>query len=443
MGKIWENCLDVLQQELSDQDFNAWIRPLHVTEEKGQLELFAPNPFVLDHIHEHFFQQIEKTARDLEPKLVEVLLQVREPEKNDFLVNEDLKEECIVSSEQPSHFENNLNPFFTFDNFVEGKSTQLAHAASRQVAENPGQGYNPLFIYGSTGLGKTHLMHAIGHALLEKNSNSRILYVRSERFVRDMISALRHHTIDQFKKYFRSLDVLLIDDIQFFAGKNSSQEEFFNTYNALLDGNKQIVLTSDQYPKEIDQLDDRLKSRCGAGLTVAVEPPELETRVAILMKKAEQNHLSLSEEVAFEIAKLVKSNVRELEGALNNVQAHAQLTGKPISLQATREALKDLIAVQDRLISIENIQRMTAEHFNISLPDLLSKSRSRSVARPRQIAMHLAKELTEKSLPEIGKAFGGRDHTTVLHACKKIRELRNSDPKLEDDYNTLTRALHN
>ncbi len=434
MSAVWRDCLEVLRDELPDEEFNAWIRPLHSSEQAGVVELFAPNGLILDQVQDNYLSLIRRTVRLVDSDKSEIFLYVgMSPEKSVAVGRRD--------APLPEHFENNLNPFFTFENFVEGKTTQLAHAASKRVADNPGASYNPLFIHGSTGLGKTHLMHAVGHYLLKKTPSSRILYIRSQNFVNDMVSALRHHTIDQFKRYFHSLDVLLIDDIQFFAGKFSSQEEFFNTYNALLEGNKQIVLTSDKYPKEIDNLEDRLKSRFGAGLTVAVEPPELETRVAILMKKAEQIPLELPQEAAFEIAKLVKSNVRELEGALNNVRANAQLTGEPITLESSRMALRDLIAVHDRLISIDNIQKTISEYYNVSLSDLLSKSRSRSIARPRQIAMSLAKELTEKSLPEIGRAFGGRDHTTVIHACKKIKELRETDSRTDSDYKNLQRKL--
>lgn len=434
MSAVWSYCRQILSETLSDQDFNAWISPLHVVENSGVVELFAPNPFVLEHVQDQFLSQIQQLIAQRDASIVNVSLQVGAAPVTH-------QPPAAAAAPLPQHFENNLNPFLTFENFVEGKTTQLAHAASRQVADNPGGAYNPLFIHGSTGLGKTHLMHAIGNLLLKEDPTSKILYIRSQNFVTDMVSALRHHTIDQFKQYFHALDVLLIDDIQFFAGKNSSQEEFFNTYNALLEGNKQIVLTSDQYPKEIENLEDRLKSRFGAGLTVAVEPPEYETRVAILMKKADQLSLKLPQESAFEIAKLVKSNVRELEGALNNVRANTQLTGQPITLESTRSALRDLIAVHDRLVSIDNIQKTISDYYNVPLTDLLSKSRSRSIARPRQIAMSLAKELTEKSLPEIGKAFGGRDHTTVIHACKKVKELRDDDSRTNEDYKNLLRRL--
>ncbi|WP_231758942.1 chromosomal replication initiator protein DnaA [Microbulbifer elongatus] len=334
-----------------------------------------------------------------------------------------------------------LNRGFTFASFVEGKSNQLGLAAAQQIADNPGGAYNPLFIYGGVGLGKTHLMHAVGNALVERNPNAKVVYLHSERFVADMVKALQLNAISDFKRYYRSVDALLIDDIQFFAGKERSQEEFFHTFNALLEGGQQIILTCDRYPKEIDGLEERLKSRFGWGLTVAVEPPELETRVAILMKKAEQVGVDLPHDSAFFIAQRIRSNVRELEGALRRVIANAQFTGRAIDDILVREALKDLLALQDRLVSIDNIQRVVAEYYKIKVADLLSKRRSRSVARPRQVAMSLAKELTNHSLPEIGDAFGGRDHTTVLHACRKIKELQESDGDIREDVRLLTRSL--
>jgi len=334
-----------------------------------------------------------------------------------------------------------LNPSFTFDSFVEGKSNQLAHAAARQVAENPGGSYNPLFIYGGVGLGKTHLMHAVGDYLQTKNKNARVLYVHSERFVQDMVKALQLGAINEFKRFYRSLDALLIDDIQFFAGKERSQEEFFHTFNALLEGGQQMILTCDRYPKEIAGLEERLKSRFGWGLTVAVEPPELETRVAILMKKAEQIGMNLPDDAAFFIAQKIRSNVRELEGALKRVAANAQFTGSEITLPFIKESLKDLLALQDKQVSVENIQRTVAEYYKIKISDLLSKRRTRSIARPRQVAMALSKELTNHSLPEIGDLFGGRDHTTVLHACRKIKELQESSTDVREDYKNLLRLL--
>ncbi|MCX4026852.1 chromosomal replication initiator protein DnaA [Endozoicomonas sp. SM1973] len=334
-----------------------------------------------------------------------------------------------------------LNVDFTFDSFVEGKSNQLALAAARQVAENPGAAYNPLFLYGGVGLGKTHLMHSVGNFLVKQNNHAKVIYLHSERFVADMVKALQLNAINDFKRYYRSVDALLIDDIQFFAGKERSQEEFFHTFNALLEGGQQMILTCDRYPKEINGLEERLKSRFGWGLTVAVEPPELETRVAILMKKAEQAKIDLPHESAFFIAQRVRSNVRELEGALKRVIAHANFLGRPITIDLIRESLKDLLALQDKQVSIDNIQRMVAEYYKIKMADILSKRRSRSVARPRQVAMALSKELTNHSLPEIGDAFGGRDHTTVLHACRKVKELTETDSEIREDYKNLLRSL--
>jgi chromosomal replication initiator protein len=336
---------------------------------------------------------------------------------------------------------NYLNQSFTFTSFVEGKSNQLGLAAARQIAENPGGSYNPLFIYGGVGLGKTHLMHAVGNALVDKNPNAKVVYLHSERFVADMVKALQLNAINDFKRYYRSVDALLIDDIQFFAGKERSQEEFFHTFNALLEGGQQIILTCDRYPKEINGLEERLKSRFGWGLTVAVEPPELETRVAILMKKADQANMNLPHDAAFFIAQRIRSNVRELEGALKRVIANAHFTGRDIDVELVRESLKDLLALQDKQVSIDNIQRVVSEYFKIKVSDILSKRRSRSVARPRQVAMALAKELTNHSLPEIGDAFGGRDHTTVLHACRKIKELREEDADIREDWKNLLRSL--
>ncbi|MFY3762378.1 chromosomal replication initiator protein DnaA, partial [Escherichia coli] len=338
-------------------------------------------------------------------------------------------------------YRSNVNPKHTFDNFVEGKSNQLARAAARQVADNPGGAYNPLFLYGGTGLGKTHLLHAVGNGIMARKANAKVVYMHSERFVQDMVKALQNNAIEEFKRYYRSVDALLIDDIQFFANKERSQEEFFHTFNALLEGNQQIILTSDRYPKEINGVEDRLKSRFGWGLTVAIEPPELETRVAILMKKADENDIRLPGEVAFFIAKRLRSNVRELEGALNRVIANANFTGRAITIDFVREALRDLLALQEKLVTIDNIQKTVAEYYKIKVADLLSKRRSRSVARPRQMAMALAKELTNHSLPEIGDAFGGRDHTTVLHACRKIEQLREESHDIKEDFSNLIRTL--
>jgi chromosomal replication initiator protein len=346
-----------------------------------------------------------------------------------------------VEVEGSVRHQSNLNPMFTFESFVQGKSNQLALAAAQQVADNPGGSYNPLFIYGGVGLGKTHLMHAVGTEMLKRNPNARIVYLHSERFVADMVKALQLNAINDFKRYYRSVDALLIDDIQFFAGKERSQEEFFHTFNALLEGGQQMILTSDRYPKEIHGVEERLKSRFGWGLTVAIEPPELETRVAILMKKAQEARVNLPDDAAFFLAQKIRSNVRELEGALKRVIANAHFTGSTINTPFIKESLKDLLALQDKQVSIDNIQRVVADYYKIKVADLLSKRRSRSVARPRQMAMSLAKELTNHSLPEIGNAFGGRDHTTVLHACRKIKELRETDTDIAEDYKNLLRHL--
>jgi chromosomal replication initiator protein len=350
---------------------------------------------------------------------------------------------AIITSAAENSLKSNLNNAFTFDSFVEGKSNQLALAAAQQVAENPGGSYNPLFIYGGVGLGKTHLMHAVGNALRVRKPDAKIVYLHSERFVADMVKALQLKAIDEFKQFYRSVDALLIDDIQFFAGKDRSQEEFFHTYNALLERGQQMILTCDRYPKEINGVEERLKSRFGWGLTVAVEPPELETRVAILINKAEQAGMDLSRDAAFFIAQRIRSNVRELEGALKRVMAHAQFSGRVIDIDLIRESLKDLLALQDKLVTIDNIQRVVADYYKLKMSDLLSKRRSRSVARPRQVAMSLAKELTNYSLPEIGESFGGRDHTTVLHACRKVKELEATDRDVERDLKHLYRTLSN
>jgi chromosomal replication initiator protein len=353
-----------------------------------------------------------------------------------------------TSSPSPRHkttkgprYENRLKSDFTFENFVEGKSNQLARAASLQIAEHPGKAYNPLFICGGVGLGKTHLMHAVGNLIVTSRPQANVVYLHSERFVADMVKGLQHNSIGDFKRFYRSVDALLIDDIQFFAGKERSQEEFFHTFNALLEGQQQIILTCDRYPKEVSGVEERLKSRFGWGLTVAIEPPELETRVAILKSKASQTGVALPDEVAFFVAKRFKSNIRELEGALHRLIANAHFTGQSINLEFAKIALKDLLALQDRMVTMENIQKTVAEYYKMRVADLLSKRRSRSIARPRQIAMALSKELTNHSLPEIGDAFGGRDHTTVIHACRKIADLRRSESRINEDFINLERIL--
>ena len=451
---LWNQCLQRLEQELSDQQLNTWIRPLQTEESADQLSLFAPNSFVMDWVKQHFLQQITDICQELDTnRSITVSLDIgsKTPKPKFKAAPPDVRPIPTPESIQPSvstkhkqeKVEHHLNIGFTFDNFVEGKSNQLAKAASLQVVENPAGSYNPLFLYGGVGLGKTHLMHAVGNQILQNKPDARIVYHHSERFVTHMIKALQHNTMNEFKQFYRSLDVLLIDDIQFFAGKERSQEEFFHTFNALLEGGRQIILTCDRYPKEIDGLEERLKSRFGWGLPVCIEPPELETRVAILQKKAEEFGIELPNEVAFFIAKRIRSNIRELEGSLRRVMATANFTGQPITLEFAKETLRDLIALHDRLITIDNIQKTVAEYFKIRISDLHSNSRSRSITRPRQMAMALSKELTNHSLPEIGSAFGGRDHTTVLHGCRKIAELRESDSKIDEDYMNLLRILSN
>ena len=445
---LWTACLDRLQGKLSEQQLNTWLRPLHAEESEHGLRLLAPNQFVLEHVRDHLLSSIEATLAEVVPDAGADQRRVRlgiggaeVPASAAPAQQTTPTPEAAAPRPKTQGPVSNLNPAFTFDTFVEGKSNQLARAASLQVAENPGIAYNPLFVYGGVGLGKTHLMHAIGHSILARQPEGRIIYLHSERFVADMIKALQHNAIDDFKVHYRTADALLIDDIQFFAGKERSQEEFFHTFNALLEGQQQIILTSDRYPKEVEGLEERLKSRFGWGLTIAIEPPELETRVAILQRKAEQAGIELPTEVAFFMGKRIRSNIRELEGSLRRVIANAHFTGKPITLDFAKEALRDLLAVQNKLITLENIQKTVADYYRIKVTDLLSTRRSRSIARPRQVAMALSKELTQHSLPEIGQAFGGRDHTTVIHACRKVAELREADANLEEDYSNLLRTL--
>lgn len=478
--KVWHQCLEVLRDEFPAQQFNTWLRPLQPELNDGQLVLFAPNRFVMDWVNQKYLRRIEEVIKDLEggqaPRInmrvgtasvasngvirseeLRVTRQAASRRRNDGLSDEAgpvTEEEQGVAASVPGQqtrrsvqvegdikHQSFLNEGFTFDTFVEGKSNQLARAASMQVAENPGGAYNPLFLYGGVGLGKTHLMHAIGNEIVRRNPGAKVAYLRSERFVADMVKALQLNAINEFKRYYRSVDALLIDDIQFFARKERSQEEFFHTFNALLEGGQQVIVTCDRFPKEIVDMEERLKSRFGWGLTVMVEPPELETRVAILMKKADQANVRLSSEAAFFIAQKIRSNVRELEGALRLVIANAHFTGSEITPPFIRESLKDLLALHEKQVGIDNIQRTVAEYYKIKVSDLLSKRRTRTVTRPRQLAMSLAKELTNHSLPEIGDAFGGRDHTTVLHACKKIIELRETDAGIREDYQNFMRLL--
>ena len=432
---FWEECLVDFRNDFDEQQFNTWVRPLQATTIDKTLMIKAPNQYAVDwaneNLSEYFVKKLQGSEYNFNIAIGGISKEIEE-------------DSTIIEEDKHTSFDSDRRFLvdFTFDNFVTGKSNELARAAALQVSSNPGTTqYNPFFIYGGVGLGKTHLMNAIGNNILRQNPKAKILYLHSEKFVADMVRALQHNKIDSFKKFYRSADALLIDDIQFFAGKERSQEEFFHTFNALLEGSCQIVLTCDRYPKAVNGLDDRLKSRFGWGLTQSIEPPELETRVAILQKKAASIGTSLDTEVAFFIAKCIQSNVRELEGALRRVVANAQFTGKEITLAFAKEALQDLISLQNSMVSIENIQKTVANYYKIRMADLLSAKRNRSLARPRQLAMSLAKELTNHSLPEIGDAFGGRDHTTVLHACKKISEVCLTDNKIKEDLINLRRAL--
>ena len=430
--EFWSKFTEKLESKLSQDEFNTWIRPLKGSLQKNKLEITAPNDFVLNYIVENLSEEINTIIN-------------KELKQDISLVFKTLDKETFVdkyktANKQPK---TTLVDSYVFDSFVEGKSNHVALAAAKQVASNPSGDYNPLFIYGGVGLGKTHLMHAVGNQILQNDPDKRIVYVHSEKFVSDMVKALQLGAMNEFKSFYRNADALLIDDIQFFAGKEQSQEEFFHTFNALLDQNNQMILTCDKYPKEIDGLEDRLKSRLGWGLPVVIDPPELETRAAVLLKKASLMGVELPEDCAIYIAQRIRSNIRELEGALKRVSANAKFTDKPIDLALVKDALKDLFVISAKMVSIENIQKTVSEYYNIKLSDLLSKRRSRSITRPRQLAMALTKKLTNHSLPEIGEAFNGRDHTTVLHACKKIKELRQEDPSLEEDYRNLNRALTN
>ena len=439
---VWRKCLGYLQDELSAQQFNTWIRPLHPVASEESLRLLAPNVYVRDRVSEEFLSRIRALVDRVATQPLSVILEVGSMAAEGLPLS---AEEARVApgmasrSAAPSAYD--LNPDFTFESFVVGRSNEMAKAAAQQVAENAGQSYNPLLLYGGVGLGKTHLMQAVGNQIQKNSPGKTVVYLHSQRFVQDMVTALQQGTMQDFMNYYRSVDALLIDDIQFFAKKLRSQEEFFHVFNALLERGHQMVLTCDRYPREIEGLEERLKSRFVWGLTMAVEPPELEHRVAILLKKAEQEGVELPPDVAFFIAERIRSNVRELEGALKRVIANAHFTGKPVTIEQVRLALRDLIAIQERQVGIDNIQRTVADYFKIKLSDLHSKRRNRAVARPRQVAMALAKELTSHSLPEIGDAFGGRDHTTVLHACRKVGELRESSGDLAEDYKNLVRLL--
>ncbi|HIM69386.1 MAG TPA: chromosomal replication initiator protein DnaA [Gammaproteobacteria bacterium] len=431
---IWPLCLTRLENDLPIQQFNTWIRPLQAIEKEAGLTLLAPNRYVRDTVERDYLGHIAGLANNFRHRDIAISIDIgsdhppRGPDKT-------------TATPRPVPFKGRLNPAFTFVSHVAGKSNQLARAAAQQVGENPGRAYNPLFIYGGVGLGKTHLMQAAGNAVVERAADARVVYVHSERFVADMVKALQHNEINNFKRYYRSLDVLLIDDIQFFAGKSHSQEEFFHTFNTLLDGQRQMIITSDRFPREISGVQERLISRFGSGLTVPIDPPELETRVAILIKKALARDVTLPEDVAFFIAEQIRSNVRELEGALHRLVASANFTGRTIDVDLARDALRDLLDAHQRQINIQNIQKTVADYFKMRVSDLHSRKRSRQIVRPRQMAMALAKELTPMSLPEIGDAFGGRDHTTVLHAQRKIKALLQTDPKIKEDHQALLRLL--
>ncbi|MEJ5211112.1 MAG: chromosomal replication initiator protein DnaA [Burkholderiales bacterium] len=439
MDGFWQRCLDRFSKELTPQQFNTWIKPLRAEEDEEGVRLLAPNRFVQQWVKDKFLGRIHEWAETElgRPVNIEVVLGQAEARAPAFAPES--KPFAPPKAAREGH--SGLNPAFNFANFVTGKANQLARAAALQVAENPGSAYNPLFVYGGVGLGKTHLIQAIGNLVLEHNRHAKISYIHAERYVSDVVRAYQHKSFNDFKRYYHSLDLLLIDDIQFFAGKSRTQEEFFYAFNALIEAHKQVIITCDTYPKEMQGIEDRLVSRFGWGLTVAIEPPELEMRVAILLKKAEGEKVTLGEDVAFFIAKQIQSNVRELEGALKRVVAYSRFTGQSITVDLAKEALKDLLAVQTRQISIENIQKTVADYYKIKVAEMYSKKRSRVVARPRQIAMALAKELTQLSLPDIGDAFGGRDHTTVLHACRRIEELRSQDPTLNRDFALLMQTL--
>ncbi|SJM95090.1 chromosomal replication initiator protein DnaA, DNA-binding transcriptional dual regulator [Crenothrix polyspora] len=436
MKSIWDNCLVKLENEISSSEFSTWIRPLQAVQGENKLNLLAPNRFVLDWVKEHYLTKIEDAIRQFANG--DIILNLEIGSKKTVIISPDRPQPTLPPPQNKPNF---LNKAFTFENFIEGKSNQLAKAAALQVSENIGKAYNPLLIYGSSGLGKTHMMHAMGNAVLKKNPSANIIYLNSEKFVQDMVRALQQNSFTHFKEYYRDVDVLLIDDIQFFAGKERSQEEFFHTFNTLLEKKHQIVLTCDKYPKEIIGIEDRLKSRFSWGLPVSIEPPDMETRAAILMKKADLVHVKLPHEVAFLIAKKIPSNVRDLEGALRRVIANAQFTGREITVEFTKEALHDLLSLQDKLININNIQKAVAEYFKIRVADLSSQGRQQDITRPRQIAMSLARELTSLSLIEIGNAFGGRDHTTIINACKRVKELKNTNVKIAEDYSNLLRTL--
>ncbi len=438
MSELWRRTVARLETELSAQDLHTYVAPLQVSEERDELHVFAPNAYTLDAVRARFLERIEALVKEFGGGRWRVLMRVGSHSSRPEATGKSGASRTVTSRPPLTQ---GLDPNYRFDNFVEGKSNQLGKAAATQVAMNPGTAYNPLLLYGGTGLGKTHLMHAAGNLMCANRPETRVLYLRSEQFVSGMVKALAQKNMDSFKQRFRSVDALLIDDIQFFAGKNTTQEEFFHTFNALIDGKQQLILTCDRYPKEVENLEPRLKSRLGWGLPVAIEPPDFETRAAILLSKAHAKGVDLPEDVAILIAKRMRSNVRDLEGALNTLIARANFEGQRIDSDFAQQTLRDLLNVHVQAVSIPNIQKTVAEYYQLRLVEMLSKRRSRSVARPRQMAMALCKELTEHSLPEIGDAFDGRDHTTVMHACRTIRDLRETDGKLRQDWEKLMRSL--
>ena len=441
MNQFWQHCLSLFSKELGQQQFVTWIQPLQCSVDGSRVTITAPNAFVQRWVRDRFHARILEIAREQLGAEASVNLILADRGTSPAAVHAVAPEIPANKPAPPVRDISRLNPGFTFDTFVTGKANDLARAAARQVAEKPGSAYNPLFVYGGVGLGKTHLIHAIGNHLRACAPESKIRYIHAEQYVSDVVRAYQHKAFDDFKRYYHSLDLLLIDDIQFFSGKNRTQEEFFYAFNALVEAHKQVIITCDTYPKEISGIENRLISRFGWGLTVAVEPPELEMRVAILLKKADADGLALDENVAFFIAKHIQSNIRELEGALKRVLAYSRFTGQPITVDLAREALRDVLASQSRQVSIENIQKTVADYYKIKVSEMYSKKRTRNVARPRQVAMALAKELTQMSLPDIGEAFGGRDHTTVLHACRKIAELRGSSTDITTDIASLLKVL--
>lgn len=435
---VWSICLQRLEQEFPADDVLSWLKPLQASQNGDELHLYAPNAFVVEHVQEHYLPRIQELAKHFADGPLAVSLRVGSSQRA-----APSAKPAAATAKKPvaTDFAGNVDPHYTFDNFVVGKCNQLGHAAALQVAKNPGKAYNPLLLYGSTGLGKTHLMYAAGNYMRSHNPGMRVLYMRSEQFLNTMMRAMASKSMDQFKNQFKQVDALLIDDIQFFAGKNTTQEEFFHTFNTLVDGKQQIIMTCDRFPREVENLEPRLKSRLGWGLSAVLEPPDDETRATILIDKAQRRGIDLPADVAWQIAKRLHSSVRDLEGALNTLAARANFTGRAISLEFAQETLRDLMRAQATVISLSNIQKTVADYYQLKLSDLLSARRTRSLARPRQVAMALAKELTEHSLPEIGEAFGGRDHTTVLHGCRVILGLRDSDAKIREDWDKLVRKL--